>query len=256
MRVRGHFGEFLQGRLGPGGPLALVSVPCSALWVDVGAPGQPGLIDAPRLVALCGALGLTVPDDLPTLRAIMPPGGGAGSSTAALVAVALSLGWQGPPETLARACVAAEGASDPLMFPRPERLLFAPREGRVLQALPALPEFEVVGGFWGPVQRTQAEDLDFPDIGELVAGWVKATDLAEFAALSSRSATRTLAHRGLTGDPTATLARETGALGWLIAHTGNARGLIFAPGQGPAHAEATLARAGFSGVIRFAGGGI
>ncbi|BAJ82867.1 BluE protein (plasmid) [Acidiphilium multivorum AIU301] len=27
--VLGHFGEFLQGRIGPGGPVALVTVPCA-----------------------------------------------------------------------------------------------------------------------------------------------------------------------------------------------------------------------------------
>ena len=70
---------------------------------------------------------------------------------------------------IARACVAAEGASDSLMFPRAERLLFAPRLGQVLRPLPALPRFVVAGGFLGPGQRTRAEDEDFPDIADLVA---------------------------------------------------------------------------------------
>ena len=34
VRVAGHFGELLQGRLGPSGPVALVSLPCPALWVE------------------------------------------------------------------------------------------------------------------------------------------------------------------------------------------------------------------------------
>ncbi|TCP38104.1 hypothetical protein EV662_12129, partial [Rhodovulum marinum] len=31
--VAGHFGEFLQGRLGPDGPVVLVTLPCPALAV-------------------------------------------------------------------------------------------------------------------------------------------------------------------------------------------------------------------------------
>ena len=156
LRVHGHFGELLQGRLGAGGPLALVSLPCPALWVEPAEPGDPALIGPRRLRALCAALDLPFPGTLPRLRATMPPGGGAGSSTAALVAVALTLGYDGPPDALARACVAAEGASDPLMFPRAERLLFAPRLGQVLRRLPALPRFSVIGGFLGPGLRTRA----------------------------------------------------------------------------------------------------
>ncbi|WP_319800443.1 hypothetical protein [Pararhodobacter zhoushanensis] len=156
---------------------------------------------------------------------------------------------------MARACVAAEGASDPLMLPRAERLLFAPREGRVVADLPALPAFEVLGGFFGPGQRTRAEDMAFPDITDLVERWETLADLPAMAALTTESARRTLALRGPSDDPTAPLARDLGALGWLIAHTGSARGLIFAPGTVPEGAEAALAVAGLTGVLRFTGGG-
>lgn len=250
LRVGGHFGELLQGRVD--GVLALVSLPCPALWVEAGGEGMPGLIGPRRVARLCAALGVPVPATLPPLWATMPPGGGAGSSTAALVAVARWLGWEGEPETLARACVLAEGASDPLMFPAPERLLFAPREGRVLRALPTLPAFQVLGGFHGDGLRTDAADTDFPDITDLLADWPG--DLPRMAALTTESARRTLAHRGPAGDPTATLARDLGALGWLIAHTGSARGLIFAPGTLPRHGARALDEAGFHGLLTFPGG--
>jgi len=255
MRVAGHFGELMQGRLGAGGPLALVSLPCPALWVEPCAVADAGLIGPRRLAALCAALGLPVPDALPALHATMPQGGGAGSSTAALVAVARLIGFDGPPEDLARACVAAEGASDPLMFPAAHRLLFAPREGRALRALPALPAFTVVGGFWGAERRTDPQDLDFPDIADLVDRWPHLATLPEMAALTRESARRTLARRGPANDPTEALARALRAEGWLIAHTGSARGLIFAPNRVPADAEDRLRAAGFRGVLRFAGGG-
>lgn len=255
LRVAGHFGELMQGRLGAGGPLALVSLPCPAVWIEPGPVADAGLIGPRRLAALCAALGLPVPARMPALHATMPQGGGAGSSTAALVAAARLIGFDGPPEDLARACVAAEGASDPLMFPAPHRLLFAPREGRVLRSLPALAAFTVVGGFWGEDRRTDPQDLEFPDIADLVDRWSRLATLPEMAALASESARRTLVRRGPADDPTAALARALGAEGWLIAHTGSARGLIFAPGRVPAGAEDRLRAAGLRGVLRFAGGG-
>jgi hypothetical protein len=255
IRVAGHFGELLQGRLGPDGPLALISLPCPALAVEPGGTGDAGLIGPRRLKALCAALDLPVPEVLPPLRATMPQGGGAGSSTAALVAIARHLGYRGTPEALARACVRAEGASDPLMFPGAERLLFAPREGRVLAPLPALPRFAVLGGFHGPEVRTDPGDMAFPDIDDLVEAWRQAETLAAFAMLTSESARRTLSLRGPAGDPTEALCRDLGALGWVIAHTGNARGFLFPPGAVPPDGPARLRAAGFKQVLSFEAGG-
>ena len=47
---------------------------------------------------------------------------------------------------------------------------------------------------------------------------------------------------------------QLGALGLVAAHTGSARGLIFAPGKVPVQARAALAEAGFTGVLQFDGG--
>jgi hypothetical protein len=254
LRVAGHFGEFLQGRMGPDGPVAVVSAPCPALVLE--GRLDPGAGDLPPGGAvLLAALGLDAPPGRVVLSPAMPPGGGAGSSTAALVALARLAGFRGPPQVLAAACVAAEGASDPLMYPAPERVLFASRTGAVLADLPALPPMQVVGGFWGPDRATDAADHDFPDIADLVAGWQRGGGLPHLAALATESARRTLALRGPAGDPTGALAQGLGALGWLIAHTGSARGLIFAPGAVPPGAEAALAGAGFRQVIRFGVGG-
>lgn len=261
LRVAGHFGELMQGRLGPGGPLALISLPCPALAVTAWL--RPG-----RHLVMHGA-GVLSPErarrflrllDLPfrapvLLRADMIAGGGAGSSTAALVALARLAGWRGDALALARACVAVEGATDPLMFPRAERLLWASRRGAVVAALPALPTFEVLGGFFGAGQRTDPQDQDFPDIVDLVAAWRRARGVSEFAALASESARRTLVLRHRGADPTADLARATGALGYVVAHTGAARGLIFAPQTVPDAARAAMRAAGFHGLLRFRAGG-
>lgn len=261
--VAGHFGEWLQGRLGPEGPVALVTLPCAVMGVAVRV--RPGPVGAPlRLrgagmgaeaaVAFLATLGLTLGGRV-RMRPLAPPGLGTGVSTARLVALARLAGWRGPVGALAVACVRWEGASDPLMFAAPERMLWASREGRVLGALPALPPYEILGGFRGPPCRTDHADAGFSDIADLVEGWARARDLAGFAELASESAARCLALRGPAGDPVAGLAADLGALGWITAHTGAARGLIFAPGTIPPRAPAVLRAAGLRGILRFAGGG-
>ncbi len=260
IRIAGHFGELMQGRLGPDGPVVLITLPCPVLAVEAQpAPlSDPhGLLPPARARALLAALGL--PDPGPyALNASMPRGGGAGASTAALVALARLAGSGHPPADLARACVAVEGASDPLMFSAPERLLWASRRAESLSGLPALPAFEIVGGFYGPNQRTDPLDQDFADITDLIAPWANAAsagDLPALARLASQSADRNIARRGPQNDPTAGLARELGALGHVIAHTGSARGLLFAPKTIPSHAPTRLQAAGFRRIVTFSAGG-
>lgn len=258
LHVPGHFGEFLQGRLGPDGPVALITLPCPSLGVVAQVSGGQGLAlhggpPAAQARVLLARLGLPLPGRV-AFRPLAPPGLGTGVSTASLVALARLMGWQGPPDLLARACVAAEGASDPLMFAAPARRLWASREGRTLAHLPALPQFHAIGGFWGPPRRTEPRDAGFPDIADLAALWARGGDLPTLAALASESARRTLALRGPADDPSAEIARALGAAGHAIAHTGAARAFLFAPGTLPAGAGAVLRAAGFTGIRRFTGG--
>lgn len=265
IRVEGHFGELLQGRLGREGPVVLVSLPCPALAVEIApAPCHDphGLLPQGRARALLDRLGLPDPGAY-ALSASMPRGGGGGASTAALVALArLAEAHAGavpaPPPELARACVAVEGASDPLMFPQAERLLWASRRAEIVTHLPPLPVFDVVGGFFGPNLRTDPSDDRFPDLSDLIPAWTAAAasgDIAALAALAGVSAERTLALRATGADPTAALAEDLGALGHVIAHTGSARGLLFAQGTIPADARSRLQAAGFRRVIAFTAGG-
>lgn len=265
-RVTGHFGEFLQGRLGPDGPVVLVTLPCPAVWVEARVSPAAGLAvhgGGQRLLApgharrFLAALGLPARGRV-TLRATMPAGGGAGASTAALVALARAMGHRGPAVRMAGAATAVEGASDPLMFPAPGRLLWASREGRIVRPLPPLPGFDVLGGFAGPPQRTRAADCRFPDISDLIEPWVRAAasgNRTALARLAAVSAGRTLALRGGANLPLADLARATGALGHAIAHTGSARALLFAPGTIPDHAAGLLREAGCRQVGSFRTGG-
>ncbi len=265
-RVGGHFGELIQGRLGAAGPVVLISLPCPALAVTATAtPARCLSIYSPNAALLTPLrarkflrlLGLGC-DARVILAATMPPGGGAGSSTAALVALARLAGWAGPPQTLAAACLAVEGATDPLMFDYPEQMLWASRRAKVIQPLPALPAFDIVGGFYGAPLRTDASDTDFPDVSDLVQDWhhaAVAQDVAALANLAATSAQRNLARRGPNNDPTAQLTNDLGALGHVIAHTGSARGLIFAKGAVPTTARTVLSKAGFKAILTFTAGG-
>ena len=268
--VAGHFGELLQGRLGPGGPVALVTLPAPGLVlrarllqggpIAVHAPGGRPLLPA-QAALLAQSLGAP-PSGRLILAADMPPGGGAGASTAALLATAAVLaaaaGRPLPgPAALAALCRALEGATDPLMHPDPGRLLWAPRQARILGHLPALPGLEVVGGWLGPGRRTDPADDRFADVADLVAAWAPAAargDLPTLGALATESARRNAGLRG-GPDPAPLIAAagRLGALGIVAAHTGSARGLLFAPGGAPvAEAAAALRALGVRGILRLA----
>lgn len=266
IRVTGHFGELLQGRIGPSGQIALVTLPCPSLGVVARHTPGTGLtlhkesqliVSFDRMCMFLQDLRLSLSGQV-ELHAEMPVGGGAGASTAALVALARLAGYRGKPQTLAAACIATEGASDPLMFNRPEQLLWGSRIGNRLAQLPELPRFEVIGGFYGPPCLTDAADNDFPDITSLIPRWIaaaQARDLASLAALATHSAKCTMKMRKPQSDPTASLARQLGALGYVIAHTGSARGLIFAPDEVPLRARAVLQDAGLYRIVQFFAGG-
>lgn len=256
--VAGHFGEWLQGRVGPAAQVALVTMACPAFGVRVrrddadGLAVAGGLIGSDRCRAFLDALGLP-PRGWFHVAADLPPGGGAGMSTASLVALARAAGAD--EGRIAAACLSVEGATDPLMLSRPDAVLWAPRRAQVIKDAPPPPEAEILGGFWGPMQRTDPADHDFPAIDDLVAAWMAGPDLPQAARLAARSARRTTALRGPSDDPTQAMARALGALGHARAHTGPARALIFAPGTVPPGAQAALESAGYSTCLRFRTGG-
>lgn len=271
--VSGHFGEMLQGRLGPGGPLALVTLPAPVLRViaeirpgafGVHTAGGRPLLDRRQAADVHRAVARAAPRGRLMLRAGMPAGGGAGSSTAAILAAAAACAGAhgrapGDPDCLAALCLRLEGATDPLMYPDPARLLWNPRTARRLADLPGLPALDVVGGFLGSGVRTDPADLDFADIADLVAAWPPAAergDLPMLAALATESARRNAIRRG--GPDLAPLlaaGQRLGALGVVAAHTGSARGLIFAPGRAPGAALAALRALGLRAVRHFRLGG-
>jgi len=261
----GHFGEWLQGRLGADGPVVLVTLACDHVGAQVRRRPADGLhLDDALSARLSIAQATTFlvalhaqPRGMYELLETDPPGRGTGMSTAALVALARAAGSNASPVALAAACLAVEGATDPLMLPQPDAVLWESRRARSAATLPRPPRFDVVGGFYGDPSFTDPRDENFPDVRDLVQGWRDATvrgDRNELAAIAGLSAERCTAGRGPIGDPTSRLAKDLGALGHARAHTGSARALLFAPGEAPADAEAALTDSGLTHVTLFSTG--
>ena len=264
VRVAGHFGEWIQGRLGADGPVVLITLVCGSLGVRArrlsdGGFSLSGNTGLARDVAVrfFAGLGVGLPEGQFDLTADARPGSGVGVSTASLLALAEAAGVAAPPEDLAAVALLAEGAVDPLMLEAPDQCLWASRDASMIRKCAALPAFEVVGGFWGAPERTEAADRDFPDVLDLVAAWEASSgDASALADAASTSASRTTLLRGPLGDPTAALADEVSALGHARAHTGSARALLFAPGMVPDGVEAAMRAAGYDDVFRFRTGGL
>jgi hypothetical protein len=258
--VAGHFGEWLQGRAGPDGEIALVTLACPVRGVavtwepaeDLAVSDAFGVLGPDRAGSFLAAAGLPARGSI-AVAPDLPPGGGAGMSTAALVALARAAGARA--QGIAPACLAAEGAVDPLMLDAPDRVLWASRSARVLADMPPPPRAEIVGGFWGPPETTDPADSLFPSVDDLIAAWAQGPDLAEAARIASLSAERCTALRGPADDPTPGLVARLGALGWARAHTGSARAFLYPPGGAPDGAEEALLSAGYSHVLRFTTGG-
>lgn len=259
IRVPGHFGEWLQGRMGEDGPMALVTLSCAALCASAAPPSQsgPGQFNPDLLHAFLANLGLDM-DPLPDIHTDMPLGGGAGGSTAYLVALAKACGFKGQSQDLAQACLDTEGAVDPLMFAHPDRILWDPRRAMALADLQPPPMAQIIGGFGPAPVFTDPTDFEFDDISDLLQDWRRACDTGDLACAAQIASQSAAARAAQLGEPDAfsDLARDLGALGHVRAHTGSARGLIFPPGSDPQNATAALAEAGLNSIITFQTGAV
>lgn len=264
-RVPGHFGELVQGRLGPEGPVALVTLGCPALVSRARfRPGGPLEITGAETGKVRRAVEALIARHAPgtggrlDLDRPTPPGAGAGSSTAdilgALRAVAAAIGTVLTPDEEAQLCLAAEGAVDPLMHG--SDVIFASRRAEVVEVLAPLPRLVVVGGFAGPGRATDPADADFPDMTaafEMLRAAAGAGDAAGIAAAARISARANQARNpNPAWETVLALGAAHGALGPVVSHTGSAIGLILPEGTGTAALAAGLAALGLDGVIAFA----
>jgi uncharacterized protein involved in propanediol utilization len=181
------------------------------------------------------------------VRSSIPRGRGLGSSTADVVAtvraVANAVGRSLPPEELATIAVAAESASDSLMYDRP--VLFAQRDGIALEVFGRpLPAFTVVGGDLNE-GGSGVDTLDTPlprySVWELAAfqalrGAVRRAltlgDVELLARVATASSRINQRHRPLPGlDWLLETFRGWGALGVQVAHSGTVVGVLCRAGE-------------------------
>ena len=277
-RCSGHHGELLQGAFpGPAGGLvrALVTLP----FPVAGTVAMAELSPDPAEVAVCppdrakaafaarltlGRLGLRRGVRV-ILRGGMPAGWGLGSSTADVVATVRAVGSAAgvrlPAATVARLAVAAEGATDPLMFGGAVPL-FGQRTGRVVRMLgDRLPPLHVVGCNPGgvpvdtlrhpPAVYSVAELRELARLATALERAVRQADVPGIGAVATASAR--LNQRFLPSprlEELLALGTGLGAAGIQVAHSGTVAGLIFTSARAAAAGQQALT--GFGATWRFA----
>jgi uncharacterized protein involved in propanediol utilization len=247
-----HHGEILQGSFRVGGRVrrGLVTLPCPLYRAHATFRPVPGAQVRVRpawrekalraaelaLLEISPSTGgcLEIDSDVPLCR-------GLGSSTsdvlAAIWAVADSFGMALPPATVARLAVAAETASDSLMFDQ-TAVLFAHRGGELIEDFGApLPPLHVLGfGAGEPVStlslrpaRYTGQELDrFNELWCMLRHAIAGQDtalLGEVATASTRINQRHLPVPRL--EEVCAAAAEAGAVGVHTAHSGDIGGLLF-----------------------------
>ncbi|HEX8273749.1 MAG TPA: hypothetical protein VF615_14020 [Longimicrobiaceae bacterium] len=272
-RIHAHHGEIVQGvfyssdgRLEHG----LVTLPCSLFGTRVRfrpMPSGPLVVEpgdrsrartAARMTL--DALGRTGWGGSIRIESNVPLRWGCGSSTtdvlATIRAVADAFGAVLEPEWIARLSVASETASDSLMYGPERAVLFAQRRGSVLLDLGGpLPRVQVLGFnteedrgvetlSLPPCQYSAWEAEAFQPVLGLLRRAVEQQDPALLGRVATASTTLMQRHRPKRFMPELLrLARETGALGVQVAHSGTVAGLLFEP-DGRAAERMEQARAG------------
>jgi uncharacterized protein involved in propanediol utilization len=262
--VHAHHGEIVQGLFySCDGTLehGLVTLPCSLFGTRArfrplrGGPltVEPGDRSRARLAArlTLDALGRTGWGGSLRLEGDVPLRWGCGSSTtdvlATIRAVADAFGAVLEPAWIARLSVASETASDSLMYGSDRAVLFAQRRGSVLLELGGpLPTVRVLGvnteGERGvetlalaPMPYSAWEVEAFRTILGLLCRAVEEQDPALLGRVATASTTITQRHRPKRFMPQLLrIAREAGAAGVQVAHSGTVAGLLFEPGRGAA----------------------
>lgn len=261
-----HHGELLQGWFADDAGVVrpgLVTLPLPGCMVRaVFTPGNGGIAVSPADRVKAGRAARLAADSIGgpggdlVLEGTVPAGLGMGSSTADVVAtvraVADACGVVPSPRTVARIAVAAEAASDPLMFDDRPRL-FAHRDGDVLEELgAALPPMRVLGcllqrgrpvdtPLTRPPHPSQEDVRSYALLLDRMRRAVEAGDPELLGRVATASSLR--ARPGADMELLCAVAAATGAVGVQIAHSGNVAGLLFdagGPASGPYRAAAML----------------
>jgi uncharacterized protein involved in propanediol utilization len=258
--VLAHHGEILQGMFySPEGTPehALVTLPCARLRttarfrplrsgpLTVAPKGRPRALMAARLTL--DALGRTGWGGSLRIESSVPLRWGCGSSTTDVLstirAVADAFGETLEPAWIARISVAAETASDSLMYGPERAVLFAQRRRSLLQDLGGpLPPVRILGvntegcgteTLSLPAIRYSAWEIEaFGPILGLLRRAIDQQDGAMLGRVATASSLINQRHRPKRAFPDVMrVAEQTGALGVQVAHSGTVVGLLYAPGD-------------------------
>lgn len=259
--IHGHHGEVIQGMFhATEGQRehGLVTLPCSlysarawfhplrAASLSVQPPDRIKALTAARLTL--DVLGRTGWGGPIRIESNVPFCWGCGSSTSDVVAViqAVTDACEAKlePAWLARLAVAAEIASDSLMYSPDRAVLFAQRRGSVLLDLGGpLPSVQVLGfkteTYHGtntlglaPCQYSSWEVEAFQPIVGLLRRAVDQQDPVLLGRAATASATINQRHRPKRFMPQLlNIANDTGAVGVQVAHSGSVVGFLYEPGR-------------------------
>lgn len=257
----GCCGELVQGTLPDGcefqitlpidraSHAAVELAPAAFTTVEVSPTGRT---KAARALALAvSALGSEPYAARLSLADSLPVGAGLGSSTADIVAtvraVAGSFDSSLSPDRIGELAGAVE-PSDGTMFPG---IAVVDRRGRLLEALPWWPSFHVVVLVPRATRDTATIDLaahraNAARYRELLDQVVEGAERRDVAAFVDAARVSADLHQDVVPNefvPLApSLARRTGAVGWNVAHTGSALGLLYDDADVAAGAMAKLRR--------------
>lgn len=284
-RAIAHHGELLQGvfpdetgRLHRG----LLTLPCPrgesivTFWPDDGKnirTRPAGRSKAAKAAMLTfQELGHRYASGNLTIETTIPVGYGYGSSTADVVAAiraaAAAAGAELRRSMICRLAVAAETASDAIVFGE-QAVLFAHREGTVLEYFPGeYPPVHVIGFVsrddapidtltFAPARYDSSEIESFRVLLGLARHAIGNQDarlLGHVATVSARINQRYLPKRHF--EELSRISEEVGACGVQVAHSGNLMGVLIDAKEpnaaGRAGAAATAARdRGFTDIVRF-----
>jgi len=293
----GHHGELLQGvfrlnGVGPARPArGLLTLPCPLFWSKAcftpgSGPASSVIVHPPDKTKACRAaaralrqLGAPQAGRLEIVSNI-PPGRGLGSSTAdvtaALRAVFDAYGAPLLASEAARLAVAAETASDAIMFwegPASPAVLFAQREGCVIEAFTGpLPPLLVLGFDAAPRAQgvdtlrmtlptySLGEQAEFERLRAQARQSILAGDAMLMGQVATRSAMLNQPYLPTPGfEQWLEIARACRAIGVQVAHSGTVAGLLFDARDEDAQrrlrqARAQLADAGVRRVWRYQAG--
>jgi uncharacterized protein involved in propanediol utilization len=274
--VHAHHGEIVQGVFySADGTLehGLVTLPCALYRTRARfrpLPSGPLTVEpADRTRARAAArltldaLGRTGWGGAVRIESNVPLRWGCGSSTTDVLttirAVADAFDAVLEPEWLARLAVAAETASDSLMYGPGRAVLFAQRRGSLLAELGGpLPATQVLGFnteddrgvetlSLPPIRYSAWEIEAFQPMLGLLHRAVELQDPRLLGRVATASTVTTQRHRPKRHMPQLlALAAEVGAVGVQVAHSGTVAGLLFDPGD---HAAERVARAR-AGLVR------